>query len=78
MVVSKNGTDEKGIVSLFDFPVVITENLDIFRRLKVDRTPLILGVSPSHQIVYSDIVPFETGVSEDYLKKRMGEILKKD
>lgn len=69
VVVSKTGSDSKDIVSLFEFPVVVTDNFDIFRRLKIDRTPLIVGISRVHQIIYSDIVPFETGVSKEYLKK---------
>ncbi len=33
------------------------------------KMPVILGITPERRIIYADIVPFETGVTGEYIKK---------
>lgn len=69
IILSKEKTDRKNIAKAFVFPIIVSDDFNILRRLNMNKTPIILGVSLEHRILYSDIVPFETGISEEYIKK---------
>ncbi len=69
LIVSKTKSDLKKIATFFSFPVSITDDFKIFRRLNINRTPLLLGLSPQKQIVYSEFIPPSTITSENYLKQ---------
>ena len=69
IILSREKQDPKGIAKAFIFPVLISDDFNIMRRLNLDKTPVILGLTPDHRIVYSDIVPFDTGVKKEYVRK---------
>lgn len=69
IVLSKDKTDRKGIAEAFVFPVQISGDFDILKRLNMNKTPIILGITVEHRIYFCDIVPMETGVTEEFIKK---------
>ena len=69
IILSKEKKDPKNISKAFIFPIEITDDFNIMRRLNLDKTPVILGITPEHRVIYVGIVPFETGVKEEYIKK---------
>lgn len=68
LIMSRSKSDSKNISSFFAFPVTITDDFKIFRRLNIRRTPLILGISSQKNIVYSELIPSSTMVTEEYLR----------
>ncbi len=69
IILSKEKKDPKNISKAFIFPILITDDFNIMRRLNLNKTPVLLGMTPGHRVIYTDIVPFETGVTEEYIKK---------
>lgn len=69
LIVSKSKSDSKKIAPFFSFPTFVTDNYEIFRRLNINKTPLLLGLSPQKQIIYSEFLPPSIVVSERYLRK---------
>ena len=69
IILSKEKTDKKGIAKAFIFPVIISDDFRILKRLNINRTPIILGLSSAHRIVYYELVPFETSLTEDHIRK---------
>jgi hypothetical protein len=35
----------------------------------MNRSPIILGLSKDHRIVYNELVPFETTLTEEHIRK---------
>jgi hypothetical protein len=69
LILSKNRTDSKNISKAFVFPCVVTNNFKILKRLNLNQTPVIIGISKDHRIVYSDLIPIQTEITENYIKK---------
>jgi len=69
VVMSETNTDRKELRKVFDFPFKISDNFQLFRRLNIDRTPVILGLSEDHRILYFELIPAEAQLSESYLRK---------
>jgi hypothetical protein len=69
IVLSKNKTDVKKISRVFIFPVTVSDDFRILLRLNLHHTPVLLGISPEHRIVYSDLLPMHPPVTEEYIKK---------
>lgn len=69
IILSKTKSDKKGIAKAFAFPIRITDNFDILRRLNLNQTPVILGLSKEKRIYYCDLIPVETKLTEEYIKK---------
>lgn len=69
IILSRTKNDSKNIAKVFDFPVMVTDNFKIFKRLNMNQTPLIVGLSHDRRIVYSELIPFETALDEDYFRR---------
>jgi hypothetical protein len=69
IILSKNNTDSKSISNAFIFPFQVSDDFRILKRLNLNRTPVIIGISKDNQILYWDLVPFQTGVTQDFIKK---------
>ncbi len=68
VILSHTKKDPKQLKRAFIFPVEISDDFRILYRLKMNRTPMIIGLSADHRILYSELVPWEAGVTVDYLK----------
>jgi uncharacterized membrane protein len=69
IVLSRDKTDKKGISGAFKFPFHITGDFKILQRLNMNRTPIIIGLSKERRIVYCELIPIETTLSETYIRK---------
>jgi len=69
IILSKNKTDSKSIAKAFIFPVIISNDFNVMKRLNLNHTPVIVGLSKDHKIVYSELIPFGTTLTEDYIRK---------
>jgi len=69
LILSKTKTDQKNIGKAFAFPVYVSDDFRILKRLNIDQTPLIIGISKERKIFYADLVPVGTTLTEDYFKK---------
>jgi len=69
IVLSKNKTDKKDLSKAFVFPVIISDDFMILKRLNINRSPIILGLSKDHRVVYYELVPFETPLTENHIRK---------
>jgi hypothetical protein len=68
VILSESKTDKKNITQSFIFPFVITNNFDILRRLNLNKTPVILGMSKDHRIFYSDFITKGSRVTPEFIK----------
>ena len=75
IIFSKSNSDQNNISGKFNFPFYIYDNFSILKRLNVNRTPLILGMTEQHEIFYCEIVPNETVLNEEYIKRGVLERL---
>jgi hypothetical protein len=69
IILSKTKVDPKGIKKAFIFPCYTTDDFRILKRFNLNHTPVLLGITPEHQVVYSELIPFGTSLTEQYLKK---------
>lgn len=68
LVLSEAGKDSKRIAGRFNFPFAVTSNFGIMRRLKMNRTPLILGIAQD-RIVYCDYFPPGEVINKEYIER---------
>jgi hypothetical protein len=69
IIMSEDLSDQKELQKAFDFPFVISDNFQVFKRLNINRTPLIVGISKNYRIVYFELIPQERQLSESYIRK---------
>lgn len=68
LIVSENNTDSKSIAAGFNFPFVISDDFDILKRLNIKHTPVLIGLSKTHGIFYSEVIPPTMTITEKYLE----------
>lgn len=69
VIFSQTKTDVKKISRVFKFPIYISDDFRIFKRINLNRTPIILGLTEKHQIVYSELIPMEATLTEYHIKE---------
>jgi hypothetical protein len=64
---SKQGTDSRGLASSFVFPVSISDDFGVLERLNMNRTPLLIGLTPDHRIAYAEYLHDTASLTQDHL-----------
>lgn len=67
IILSKECKDSKNISSMFVFPVTIVDNFSILKRMNIKETPLLIGISKNHEIVYYEHIPQGIRIDAEYL-----------
>lgn len=68
LILSEHNTDSKNIAAGFSFPFLISNDFDILKRLNINHTPVLIGISKKHGIFYSEVIPPGMAITENYLK----------
>jgi hypothetical protein len=68
VILSKTGSDKKGISRFFQFPFIITHHFDFMKRFNTRRTPIVIGLSKEKELLHFDLIPAETGITDEFLR----------
>ncbi len=69
IILSREKTDRKKIAKAFRFPFIVSDDFKILKRLNMNRTPLLIGISEDKRIVYCELIPVSTALDDDYIRR---------
>jgi len=68
VILSGTGSDEKNLSERFQLPSLITSNFSILERLNITKTPLLVGITPEHNLVYHELLEVAPSVDPNHVR----------